>query len=53
MYSMASSFSNVPYSGAEGMLRTIFGLDHLGDEAGEIRKALLQVNGAWRGRWGR
>lgn len=45
MYSMSPSFSNVPYSGAKGMLRTIFGLDHLGEDALEIKNTLLQVTG--------
>lgn len=44
MYSMAQSFSNVPYSGAKGMLRAIFGLDHLGDDAVAIKESLLKVN---------
>lgn len=44
MYSMVQSFSNIPYSGAKGMMRTIFGLDHLGDDAVAIKETLLKVN---------
>lgn len=44
MYSMAQQSSNVPYSGAKGMFRTIFGLDYLGDDAFAIKDTLLQVN---------
>lgn len=43
MYSMSQTLSSVPYSGAKGMLKTIFGLDHLGDDAAGIKKALVKV----------
>lgn len=43
MYSMPPTLSGVPYAGAKGMLRTMFGLDHLGDDALGIKNALLQV----------
>lgn len=43
MYAMVQTHSGTPYAGAKGMLRTIFGLDHLGDDALAIKKALLKV----------
>lgn len=47
MYLMAQTLSSVPYSGAKGMLTTIFGLDPLGDDALAIKNALLKVKHAW------
>ncbi|CAM9108718.1 unnamed protein product, partial [Ectocarpus sp. 8 AP-2014] len=43
MYAMVQMQSGTPYAGAKGMLRTIFGLDHLGDDALAIKQALLKI----------
>lgn len=43
MYSMVHTLSRVPYAGVKGMLQTIFGLDHLGDDTLAIKTALLKV----------
>ena len=43
MYAMVQTQSGTPYAGAKGMLRTIFGLDHLGDDALAVKQALLKV----------
>lgn len=43
MYAMVQTQSGTPYAGIKGMLRTIFGLDHLGDDAFAVKKALLKV----------
>lgn len=44
MYSMVQTQSGTPYAGAKGMLRTIFGLDHLGDDALAVKQALMKVS---------
>lgn len=44
MYAMVQTQSGTPYAGAKGMLRTIFGLDHLGDDALAVKQALMKVN---------
>ena len=43
MYAMVQTQSGTPYAGIKGMLRTIFGLDHLGDDAFAVKQALLKV----------
>lgn len=43
MYAMVQTHSSTAYAGAKGMLRTILGLDHLGDDALAIKKVLLKV----------
>ena len=45
MYAMVQTQSGTPYAGIKGMLRTIFGLDHLGDDAFAVKQALLKVGG--------
>lgn len=49
MYSMVQTLSGVPYAGAKGMFWTIFGLDHLGDDALAIKKALQKVRASSAG----
>lgn len=44
MYAMVQTQSGTPYAGAKGMLRTIFGLDYLGDDALAVKQALMKVN---------
>lgn len=43
MYAMVQTQSGTPYAGIKGMLRTIFALDHLGDDAFAVKQALLKV----------
>eukprot|EP00752_Nemacystus_decipiens_P013810 g12260.t1 len=43
MYAMVQTQSGTPYAGIKGMLRTIFGLDHLGDDAFAVKQALLKT----------